>query len=139
VPANACTRAMLRWDPDAIMAVVWDYAAALQRMGGDEPLLSELIAVFFEEYPKFAGRLTQSLAQQDFAALREAAHSLKGSLGYLGASEAEALALELEQASLEADRAVADSLVARLMANIESLRQVMLSPTDEQDHGSGLQ
>jgi HPt (histidine-containing phosphotransfer) domain-containing protein len=90
-------------------------------------LLSELIVIFFEEYPKFAARLTQSLSQRDFAGLREAAHSLKGSLGYLGAVDGEALAYSLEQASLSRDPARAGELVAQLMAYIEALRQLMAS------------
>ena len=121
------------------MAVVWDYAAALQQMGGDEPLLIELIAVFFEEYPGYACQLTQSLAQQDFPALREAAHSLKGSLGYLGATEGKALALHLEQACIAKDRPEAEKLVSALMAYIEALQQVMIASTEEQDYARGYQ
>jgi two-component system sensor histidine kinase/response regulator len=113
------------------MSTGWDHAAALERLDGDELLLIELIAVFFEEYPKFAARLTQSLSQKDFAGLREAAHSLKGSLGYLGAAEGEALARCLEQASLSSDSNGAGELVAQLMAYIEALRQLMASPAGE--------
>jgi HPt (histidine-containing phosphotransfer) domain-containing protein len=109
------------------MSAAWDYAAALERVEGDEPLLAELIAIFFEEYPESAARLTLSLSQKDFGALREAAHSLKGSLGYLGATDGEALALALEQASIAKNATRAGDLVAQLMAYIEALRQLMLS------------
>jgi two-component system, sensor histidine kinase and response regulator len=118
---------------NAAMTAGWDYAAALERVGGDEPLLVELIAIFFEEYPKFAGRLTQSLSQKDFATLREVAHSLKGSLGYLGAVDGEALALAVEQASVARDPARAGDLVAQLMAYIEALRQLISSPGAQND------
>jgi len=113
------------------MPTGWDYVAALERVDGDELLLSELIAIFFEEYPKFAARLTQSLSQKDFAGLREAAHSLKGSLGYLGAADGEALAFSLEQSSLSRDPARTGELVAQLMAYIEALRQLMVSSAGE--------
>jgi HPt (histidine-containing phosphotransfer) domain-containing protein len=113
------------------MPAGWNYAAALERVDGDELLLSELIALFFEEYPKFAARLTQSLSQKDFAGLRETAHSPKGGLGYLGAVDGEALALSLEQASLSRDPARAGELVAQLMAYIEALRQLMASSAGE--------
>jgi HPt (histidine-containing phosphotransfer) domain-containing protein len=121
------------------MPAGWDYVAALERVGGDEPLLVELIAIFFEEYPKFAGRLTQALSQKDFTALREAAHSLKGSLGYLGAADGEALALAVEQASAACDPVRAGDLVARLMAYIEALRQVMVSAAGEQNDANRMQ
>ena len=52
------------------MPTGWDHAAALERLDGDELLLVELISVFFEEYPKLAARLTQSLSLKDFAGLR---------------------------------------------------------------------
>ena len=122
-----------------MMSAGWDYTAALERVGGDEPLLVELIAIFFEEYPKFARRLTQSLSQKDFASLREVAHSLKGSLGYLGASDGEVLARAVEQASLAGDSARVGDLVAHLMAYIEALRQTMLSSTGEPNDASPLQ
>jgi len=125
-------------DTGIVMSAGWDYAAALERVGGDEPLLVELIAIFFEEYPKFAARLTQSLSQQDFTTLREAAHSLKGSLGYLGAAHGESLALAVEQASVAKDTARAGELVAQLMAYIEALRQLMAPLVGEPNDANGL-
>ena len=121
-----------------LMPAVWDYEAALERVGGEEPLLAELIAIFFEEYPRFALRLTQSLSQKDFAGLREAAHSLKGSLGYLGAAHGESLALALEQACLARDEPGAGNLVAQLMGYIEALRQLMVASPREQNHANGI-
>ena len=120
------------------MSAGWDYAAALERVGGDESLLGELIAVFFEEYPKSAARLTQSLSQNDFGALREVAHSLKGSLGYLGAAHGERLSLAVEQASIARDAARASELVAQLMAYIEALRQLMHPSTTQQNNTTNL-
>lgn len=125
-------------DTRILMSAGWDYAAALERVGGDEPLLVELIAIFFEEYPKFATRLTQSLSQRDFVTLREAAHSLKGSLGYLGAAHGESLALAVEQASVAKDATRAGDLVAQLMAYIEALRQLMAPSAGDPSDASGL-
>lgn len=113
------------------MPTGWDHAAALERVDGDELLLSELISIFFEEYPKFSARLTQSLSQKDFTGLRQAAHSLKGSLGYLGATDGAALAFSVEQASLSRDPARVGELVAQLMAYVEAFRQLMTSSAGE--------
>ncbi len=121
-----------------VMSAGWDYTAALERVGGDEPLLVELIAIFFEEYPRFASRLTQSLSQKDFAGLREVAHSLKGSLGYLGAAHGESLALDVEQASVAKDATRAADLVAQLMAYTEALRQLMAPSAGDPNDASGL-
>ena len=120
------------------MPAGWDYTAALQRVGGDEPLLAELIAIFFEEYPKLASRLTQALSQRDLGALRDAAHSLKGSLGYLGAAHGEALALAVEHACAASNYSATGELVAQLMAYIEALRQLMTASGGEQNDANGL-
>ncbi len=109
------------------MTARWNYAAALERVGGDEELLHELILVFFDEYPKLAGQLKQALSVQDLVSLRQAAHSLKGSLGYIGATAAEKMALQIEHASLAGDAARAEECVTALMSEIESLRPAMLS------------
>jgi HPt (histidine-containing phosphotransfer) domain-containing protein len=109
------------------MPIHWNHAAALQRVDGDAALLGELIGIFFQDCPNQIDNLMQSLARQDCALLRQTAHTLKGSLGYLGACEAEELAREIERAGRDADLARAEQLVAGLRAHIEMLRPVMLS------------
>ncbi len=104
---------------------VWDRAAALDRLGGDEPLLDELIELFFNDYPVLARRLTESLARGDLASLREPAHKLKGSLGALGLPQTAGLAQEIESVSQVEDATAAVSLIDRFMAEIEMLEDVM--------------
>ncbi len=107
------------------MSACWNHAAAVHRLGGEESLLRELIIVFFEDYPRFAARLTRGLEQADFGAMCEAAHSLKGSLAYLGAPEVAARALELEKAVGQENLPEATARTERLMVDIECLRKMM--------------
>jgi signal transduction histidine kinase/CheY-like chemotaxis protein/HPt (histidine-containing phosphotransfer) domain-containing protein len=107
-----------------VRQVGWDRTAALHRVGGDEALLNELIGVFFEEYPELAWRLREALARGDMASLREPAHTLKGSLSYLGLSGTAGLAQKIELAIQSDDAAQAADLVDRLMAEIESLQDI---------------
>jgi len=104
---------------------VWDRAAALDRLGGDESLLDELIELFFKDYPVLARRLTEALTQGDLASLREPAHKLKGSLGALGLPATAGLAQEIESASQVEDATAAVSLIDRFMAEIEMLQDIM--------------
>ncbi len=104
---------------------LWDRAAALDRLGGDESLLNELIEVFFNEYPALARRLNDALSRGDLASLREPAHTLKGSLGALGLPAAAGLAREIESASQIEDASTAIGLIDRFMADIEMLQDVM--------------
>jgi len=117
----------------------WDHTAALQRLGEDESLLVELIAIFFEGYPKLLGRLIRSLSQKDCATAADIAHSLKGSLGYLAVADAERLASDLEQASRAADFPRATALVSQLMTRIDASRQEMISSVGEQSYAPGMQ
>ncbi len=110
------------------MPVGWDQAVALERVGGDLTLLLELTAIFFEDYPAHLACLVQSLAQEDYRTLRKAAHTLKGGLGYIGATEGETLALHIEQASHDRNATLLRELVPSLAAYVEALRQEMFSP-----------
>jgi two-component system, sensor histidine kinase and response regulator len=104
---------------------VWDRAAALDRLGGDESLLHELVELFFKDYPVLARHLTDALARGDLASLREPAHKLKGSLGAIGLSATASLAQEIESASQVEDATAVVSLIDRFMAEIEMLQDVM--------------
>jgi HPt (histidine-containing phosphotransfer) domain-containing protein len=110
----------------------WNQAAALERVDGDMALLIELVEIFFDDYPNHLSCLMQSLAQGDFSAVRKEAHTLKGSLGYLGACEGEQLAREIEQAGQNADAVRVRQLVSTLAAYVEGVREIMLSPHGEQ-------
>ena len=108
---------------------VWDRAAALDRLGGDESLLDELVELFFNDYPVLAKRLTDALARGDLASLREPAHTLKGSLGAIGLPATAGLAQEIESASRVEDATTAVSLIDRFMAEIEALQDIMRPKT----------
>lgn len=117
------------------MSACWDYAAALRRLDGDAALLQELVAIFFDGYAPLAQRLIVSVREASWEQMREVAHSLKGSLSYLGASRASLLSQELEHIAREqiADRASA--LSSQLLAEIECVRQAAASVFGEPAHG----
>lgn len=112
-------------EPQVDSAGLWDRTEALDRVGGDESLLNELIEVFFADYPMLASRLTDALARGDIASLREPAHTLKGSLSYLGVPGTARLAQKIESASKEDDAKAAIGLIERFMAEVEKLQEIM--------------
>jgi PAS domain S-box-containing protein len=73
-----------------------DWRSALESVDGDRRLLAELIDIFNVELPGWQSRIEQALESSDAAALRLAAHTLKGALASLGARRAQAAAQELE-------------------------------------------
>jgi len=114
-----------RSHPSAPDKAVWDRAAALDRLGGDESLLDELIELFFKDYPMLARRITEAMAKGDMASLRAPAHKLKGSLGALGLPATADLVQQIESASELEDATAVVSLIDRFMAEIEMLQEVM--------------
>jgi CheY-like chemotaxis protein len=75
----------------------WDRFSTLEKLGGDENLLREVIAIFLAETPKKMASLQQALEQGDADSVEKIAHSLKGELGYLAIPEVALKARELEQ------------------------------------------
>ncbi len=81
--------------------VTLDPAAVLNRVGGDEKLLEELIALFLQEYPRLLAELWAAGDRGDCVALTRAAHTLKGQIAFFGAVSAYELVLRLEMMGRE--------------------------------------
>ena len=77
--------------------LIMDRQGALDRIEGDEELFRELQDTFLEDSPRQAKEIENALARQDLGDVRKWAHTLKGSLGYLGAIQASSLAKRLER------------------------------------------
>ena len=81
----------------------WNPAQTLERLGGDEKLLHEVMEIFREEAPKHLAGLQKAIAQQDAGSTERLAHSLQGELGYLGIAELSQGARELEEKGRTSD------------------------------------
>jgi two-component system sensor histidine kinase/response regulator len=75
----------------------WNRSESLARLGGDEDLFRELCGIFMDESPKLLEKLKQAITADDAGAVKRAAHSLKGELGYLGAAAAVQITQQLER------------------------------------------
>lgn len=105
----------------------WNQRESLARLGGDEALLRELCEIFLDECPKLVQKLRQALATDDPEAVMRAAHSLKGELGYLGATAAAQASRELEDMGHEKNIARAGEVSGLLE---RELRDVCLAIQD---------
>ena len=65
-----------------------DFKALLNRVGGDRDLLREMMEIFLEEMPLRFAEIDAAIRAADQKALEQAAHSLKGSIGYFSGTEA---------------------------------------------------
>jgi len=98
-----------------------DYAAAMERVGGDATLLREIARLFLDEYPGLLKSLKQAVSEGQADGLYRAAHTLKGSLGTLGAYAAFQSAQHLETMGRNSDLSEAG---AGLLAFEDLLRRL---------------
>jgi CheY-like chemotaxis protein len=101
---------------------------ALAQVGGDRDLLRELTGLFPEECARLLSEIRSAVARGDAGRLRNAAHTLKGSLGTFGARAACAAALRLETMGRQGDLhgaaaacAALDREIARLLPALAAL------------------
>lgn len=88
-----------RTPPGARPAAVLDDQAALGACGGSAALLEKLRGMLAVELAARLPELAELHGHEDWAALAEALHKLRGSLRYCGAARAELAAAELEEAA----------------------------------------
>jgi HPt (histidine-containing phosphotransfer) domain-containing protein len=103
----------------------WNPVQTLERLGGDEPLLQEVMEIFREEAPKHLAGLREAIIQQDAGTTERLAHNLQGELGYLGIAELSHGARELEEKGRTSDFQGAlsvfppfEAAMARLLASM---------------------
>jgi HPt (histidine-containing phosphotransfer) domain-containing protein len=97
--------------------VIFDRKALLERVGGNEQFLTELLVLFLDEVPKLIKAIDNSIDINDEEVLYRSAHTLKGSAGNISALELYEVSLQLEQAAK-----VGDLLQAReLLKTIKQL------------------
>lgn len=65
----------------------FDREAALERLDDDEELLRDVVQQFISDAPASLAAIDAAIRQGDGPALRDAAHALKGSAGYLAADD----------------------------------------------------
>jgi len=89
-------------------------AEVLERLGGDEEFLRELLDLYASEFEKKAAELEAALRGSDFTSVRELGHSLKGASANLSLPALQAAALDMERAGRDCDAPLARAALARL-------------------------
>jgi len=78
-----------------------DRAHLLARLGGDEELMADVIRLFLDDCPNVLASIKRAVDQRDTAAIRSAAHALKGASGNLAAAGLTDAAATLERIGAE--------------------------------------
>jgi PAS domain S-box-containing protein len=105
--------------------VAIDTVGFRRHVGGDDKLLREVIAIFLEECPKWMAEIRNAMGCADYATLRRAAHTLKGSLNLLGVPSASAAAMRMESLGRAGTLEGAPDAYAVLEAQLDQLRPAL--------------
>jgi CheY-like chemotaxis protein len=103
----------------------FDLAAVLDRMGGDEELLREVMRYFLEDAPNLMVKIKESVESGDASELERAAHSLKGLAANFSAAATVDAAYRLEQLGRAGKAAGAGPLVQQMERALTKLSEAL--------------
>jgi HPt (histidine-containing phosphotransfer) domain-containing protein len=103
-----------------------DWDEALRAVKGDPALLQMVVAAALEESPRLLEQIRQAVADSDPAALRVAAHTLKGAIRYFGPGRAYEAAFQLETMGRDQDLAHAEEALVVLEGEIARLCPILV-------------
>ncbi len=95
------------------------------REAGEPDPLAELIDLFFRDTPARIEKMKDAIARSDGQALKEVAHSLKGSSNNIGARRLARLCADLERLAREGRLPESDRLFAKVTDEYERVRFVL--------------
>ena len=128
--AGPAARGALRPAPAAESppAVLLDRAALLQRLMGDEELVTTVLNGFVGDMPVQIRALRDSLAAGNLPEARRLAHSIKGAAASVGAEVLRVAALATEQATKIGDLAAAQAARTEVEEHFERVRASLRPP-----------
>lgn len=100
---------------------IFDEAGLLGRLNGNETLVRNIARMFLDKVPDYISVIEKNLAERDYSAVRNQAHSLKGAAVTLGADRLAALAGELEKPDVLNGPDQAEQAMRQLAAEFECL------------------
>ena len=98
-----------------------DRVSLLERVEGDQELLTEMIHLFQEDAPNLLTAMRDALQRGDMAVLERSAHSLKGAVSNLSAKATAAAALQLEKDAKNKDAEAAKKSLAEVERAVDHL------------------
>ncbi len=102
-----------------------DMDSVLERIGGDESFLQELLDIYIEDFIEKYSQLELAITQADHNNVKEIGHSLKGSSGNLSLNGLHETAYGIELAGRESNIEKARLLFIRLKEEFKKLKDFL--------------
>jgi HPt (histidine-containing phosphotransfer) domain-containing protein len=109
--------------PPPVVGVNWN--EALKNVNGDHELLKQLIQAFQVQAPDVLAALQRAVEQQDKAAMRLHAHTLKGSTLFLGTTPVWHECFRLEKIGGGQEKGDPQKVLAKVQSAVESLLETL--------------
>lgn len=110
---------------DASTATAWSAREMIDRLGGDEELARQLVALFLTECPRLLARLRDSLASGQADDVRRAAHAARGCIANFVEGGPQLTAFEIERLGMEGHLDLAAPVIVRLEQELAAMVAVM--------------
>jgi len=128
----ALVEVLEKWLPKEVghrPSLVFDRAALLERLMGDEELAGTIVDGFLRDIPRQIQALRKFLDAANASGAERQAHTIKGASANVGGEALRAVAHEMEKAGKAGDLAAVKARMADLEAQFEALKDAMrLSP-----------
>jgi CheY-like chemotaxis protein len=102
-----------------------DISSAMERIGGDESFLHELIDIYIEDFIQKYDTLKEAIIQEDFKSITEIGHSLRGSSGNLSLNGLHETCTGIELSGKKEDIEQSKFLFIRLNEEFEKLKDFL--------------
>lgn len=99
-----------------------DLESVLERIGGDESFLYELLDIYIEDFMEKYVSLERAIAEVDFSSIREIGHSLKGASANLSLTGLHEASYGIELSGKDSDIQQARNMFARLKEEFNKLK-----------------
>jgi len=99
------------------MEVLINYEGALDRLGGDEEFLHELLHELCKQVDESSAEVNELLAKNDFSGINRIGHGLKGASSNLDVTGIAQLSKQLEDSAAEEDRETINKIVGEIKSH----------------------
>ena len=110
---------------------IFDRAALLERLMGDEEALPVILEGFLDDMPQQFAALERALGNNDTPGVQRRLHTIKGTSATIGGEALRAVAAELEQSAKAGDLAAVRGNYVRLQTHYEQLKVTLLGVLSE--------
>jgi HPt (histidine-containing phosphotransfer) domain-containing protein len=110
------------------MTPVINRKEAVDRLGGDEEIFKDIVALFLDQMPMRCRELNEAYSRNDYESLAIMAHTLKSSTATVGAKTLQLMFIMLENASRERSHSDVSQLIAQIGKEFSRFREAAGPP-----------